>query len=305
MVHERNTPGQRLRRYRRRRGWSGRQLAERANVSPSTVTRVESGEVTNPGTATLRKLAEAMGLVLDNLLVGTVSDRWRPFPLPTIDLGSVSFIPVLEGAVADAGVFSWADLDSEQMTVRIARAYQRVPLVARRPGQLGWELAQTKTRAGLRELPLPSFVWPHLRAQQARVTALRAACRAWWGEGVAVKDCAACDASPCAQHDLVFPNRRGTPLRDDHMLIRWKELLTAAGLPLVRMHDLRHTQATLMRRLGADMRTVQDQLGHANLRTTSAIYVDVVPELRRAASERFERALWPDEANPESSTSPR
>lgn len=55
-------------------------------------------------------------------------------------------------------------------------------------------------------------------------------------------------------------------------------------------HTLRHTHATMLIASGADMRTVQERLGHANVATTLSLYAHVVPGRDRAAAEAFERA---------------
>jgi site-specific recombinase XerD len=76
-----------------------------------------------------------------------------------------------------------------------------------------------------------------------------------------------------------------------------RSLARAARAPRsrrVRIDDLRDAHGTLLRRLGADIRTVQDPLCHADLRISSALYVDVVGERLRAASELWETAVEPE-----------
>lgn len=55
-------------------------------------------------------------------------------------------------------------------------------------------------------------------------------------------------------------------------------------------HTLRHTHATMLIAAGADMRTVQERLGHANVATTLGLYAHVVPGRDRAAADAFEAA---------------
>lgn len=55
-------------------------------------------------------------------------------------------------------------------------------------------------------------------------------------------------------------------------------------------HTLRHTHATMLIASGADMRTVQERMGHANVATTLGLYAHVLPGRDGAAAEAFEAA---------------
>ena len=108
------------------------------------------------------------------------------------------------------------------------------------------ELAPTKTAASVRKLPIPPWIVEALQSQRKRVAEQRLAAGPAW-DGM----------------DLVFPSDRGTLLRQAHVRERWIAMLKAAGLPRCRMHDLRHTFATIMLDGGEDLVTVQRSLGHA------------------------------------------
>ena len=70
-------------------------------------------------------------------------------------------------------------------------------------------------------------------------------------------------------------------------------LLPASGLPRVRLHDLRHTHATLMLKAGVHPKIVSERLGHANIGITLDLYSHVLPGLQQAAAKRFDRLLEP------------
>jgi integrase len=66
---------------------------------------------------------------------------------------------------------------------------------------------------------------------------------------------------------------------------RFTQLVTSSGLPPVRLHDLRHCAATYLRAAGADLKTIQETLGHAQLNITADTYTSVLTELERATAE--------------------
>jgi integrase len=57
---------------------------------------------------------------------------------------------------------------------------------------------------------------------------------------------------------------------------RWRNAIVEIGRPGLRVHDLRHTYASLARRAGADLRLLQTTMGHASITVTAHIYADSV-----------------------------
>jgi integrase len=57
--------------------------------------------------------------------------------------------------------------------------------------------------------------------------------------------------------------------------VRWREAIVEIGRPALRVHDLRHTYASLARRAGADLRLLQKTMGHASITVTAHIYADL------------------------------
>jgi integrase len=72
----------------------------------------------------------------------------------------------------------------------------------------------------------------------------------------------------------------------DRLTRTFAALAGQAGLPPVRLHDLRHGAATLALAAGVDLRTVQDQLGHCSIVLTADTYTSVLPEVASAAAEK-------------------
>jgi integrase len=63
--------------------------------------------------------------------------------------------------------------------------------------------------------------------------------------------------------------------------------------PTLRIHDLRHTAATTLLSEGADFKSIAQWLGHADARTTMAIYAHSTPRLQAETSQKMQRALGP------------
>jgi integrase len=78
----------------------------------------------------------------------------------------------------------------------------------------------------------------------------------------------------------------GDPMAPDRLTRTFTALAAQAGLPPVRLHDLRHGAATLALAAGVDLRTVQDMLGHASIVLTADTYTSVLPDVAHAAAEK-------------------
>jgi integrase len=87
-----------------------------------------------------------------------------------------------------------------------------------------------------------------------------------------------------AESGMVFTDIDGGELHPAPVTSRFRALLTQAGLPPIRLHDLRHGAATTALAAGVDMKVVQAMLRHANITTTSNLYTNVLPEVAQAAA---------------------
>jgi hypothetical protein len=85
--------------------------------------------------------------------------------------------------------------------------------------------------------------------------------------------------------DLVFATIEGLPLNPNGISQRFERLVARAGLPPVRLHDLRHGAATIGLSAGVAMKTMSEQLGHATYAFTADRYTSVTDEVARAAAE--------------------
>jgi len=94
------------------------------------------------------------------------------------------------------------------------------------------------------------------------------------------------------QRELVFPNTVGRISRHSHFVENvWQPLLSKAGLPYRKYHSTRHTFATWLLSDGADLRWVQQQLGHASIAQTADTYGHVQPERHESAVAWLDKYL--------------
>lgn len=72
----------------------------------------------------------------------------------------------------------------------------------------------------------------------------------------------------------------------------FKPLLKNAGLPNIRLYDLRHTCATLLLAAGENPKIVSERLGHASVTLTLDTYTHVLPTMQEKAAEKLEGMLF-------------
>jgi integrase len=85
--------------------------------------------------------------------------------------------------------------------------------------------------------------------------------------------------------DLVFPRNNGTPRSAQTDYDEWQKALKLCGVAPKRLHDARHTAATLMYSQGIGIETISRTLGHSSSAITSRLYVHSAEEPLRNASQ--------------------
>jgi integrase len=104
-------------------------------------------------------------------------------------------------------------------------------------------------------------------------------------------------AGPAYQdYNLVFANSLGMPTGPSNLKRAFRGIVRRAGIGHVRLHDLRHTHASLMLASGEHLKVVSDRLGHASVAITGDLYSHVAPGLGRAAADRLDRLFEPGAA---------
>ncbi|MFE0785133.1 tyrosine-type recombinase/integrase [Streptomyces mutabilis] len=181
----------------------------------------------------------------------------------------------------------WADVDMERGVLMVRRSRRR-PRYAHGCGdpcgrKAGYcpqrqrtnpETADTKSRAGRRSVGLPAQLVDLLRVHRAKQDAERSAAGEKW-----------------ADEGWLFatPDGRGTPPRTDYD--DWKELLAAAKVRDGRLHDARHTAATVLLILGVSERAVMGLMGWSTT-AMAARYQHMVDTVRVDVARQVDGLIW-------------
>jgi integrase len=90
---------------------------------------------------------------------------------------------------------------------------------------------------------------------------------------------------------LLFCQPDGKPLLPNSVTHAWIKLVRRLGLKGIRLHDARHSHASLMLKQGIHPKVVQERLGHSSITTTLDVYSHVAPGLQEAAANRFDELI--------------
>jgi integrase len=154
----------------------------------------------------------------------------------------------------------WTDVDLQDKTITIA--IERV--------QVGWAAIEDepKSESSKRVVALDSATVTALRRHRKQQLADRLAWQDAWAES-----------------GKVFVTEDGRALHPAAVTELFDRLAFAAGLPPIRLHDMRHGAATYALAAGLDVKLVQEKLGHSSSTLTRDVYTSVLPEVARAAAE--------------------
>ena len=89
----------------------------------------------------------------------------------------------------------------------------------------------------------------------------------------------------------VIHKKNGDPYRPDAITKKWERFLEKHSLPHIRLHDLRHTHATLLIQSGVSPKVVQERLGHADINITLNTYTHVMPEMAQEAADKIDSLI--------------
>lgn len=156
---------------------------------------------------------------------------------------------------------TWSDFDLERGAVSVSKTLQR--------RERRWLYEDTKRERSRRTIKLQSWVIALVRKLEEKAK-----------------------AAGVKPNDLVFTSERAGPIHEAKLVERhFKPLLVTAGLPNIRLYDLRHTAATLASVAGVSPKVISEQLGHASVAFTLEVYSHVLPHMQGEAAMKVESLL--------------
>lgn len=178
----------------------------------------------------------------------------------------------------------WSDIDWKEQTVSIKRAFTKTKAY-------GQVLKYPKTEAGIRTITLPASSMDLLREWYSMQKDLSMRLGSLW-EGYRGKQ---------YNENFVFINpENGSRMYVDSPSLHFRRTIKAYNasceneadkLPVIRLHDLRHTSATLLLSNGTDIETVSHRLGHKQCSVTLNVYGHWMEENDKKASDTLESLL--------------
>jgi integrase len=170
----------------------------------------------------------------------------------------------------------WCDVNLDEGTIRVARSLERLRLpdpADSAKKKIEVRFKEPKTQGSRRAISLPAFaverLRQHRREQQARFEQLGI-----WR----------------TNDSLVF-EREGEAWCPNTFGLWFSRRVESYKLRRVRLHDLRHSYASLMLESGVDLKTVSTALGHSTIRITADTYAHVTPAMQQSAAERLDRVI--------------
>ncbi len=127
-----------------------------------------------------------------------------------------------------------------------------------------------KTKAGKRNITLPPGITKELKALKKMQSK----------EQVALGE--AYVGNP---HNLVFTREDGSAINPQDFSKHFQRLCERAGLPRIRLHDLRHSHASLLLKKNIHPKVVQERLGHSSITMTLDLYSHLTPGLQKEAAD--------------------
>lgn len=240
---------------------------------------VEAGKPNEANRAVARLRMALSYAVEHDWIASNVAERYKPVPVPAKHHGIWqpdqvrTFLEVMQGhkehvmytvflttgmRSAEVRGLRWKDINLTDRTIHVRQQW----LEAAKASES--RFAPPK-RGSARHIHIQEGLVQLLLQHRARQEAERAELGEAW-----------------VDFDLVFPSAIGTPMLSTNLLRQFKKDTELAGLPVIRVHDMRDTAASVMLASGTPLTLVSEILGHQDTSVTLKKYVHVLDQQRAA-----------------------
>jgi integrase len=226
--------------------------------------------------------AVRMSLLSRNPCEAVMPPRWEQREMKTLDpQGAAKLLAAARGTELEIPIIvmlgtglrrgeafglRWSDIDFKETRLTVRRSIEVIDSKRREKSP---KTARSKRTLALAPFVVGAFL-RQKQAQQERCAAL----------GLPWDDTA-----------YVFDLPDGTPWNPDQFSWRFADLVRRFGLPEVRLHDLRHSYATIALAAGTDLKTISTSLGHSTIAITANVYAHVTESLHRENAARVDAVL--------------
>ncbi len=155
----------------------------------------------------------------------------------------------------------WKDINFQTSTLTVEHTLEEKPV----DGFIRYSLQPVKTKESEATIFIPKVA----------VEALKSHRLAMFKEGMS--------------SEFVFVTRNGTHYSKSNVHKAFNINIAEAGVPKIRIHDLRHTCATLLLESGESMAKIQHQLRHSDPAITARLYAHVTPKMKRETADAMEK----------------
>lgn len=196
---------------------------------------------------------------VENLLIAAMEDlpHWRVFISLAIAAG------LRRGELLG---LEWSHVDLEKGLIQINQIITR--------GKAGKPtIKRPKSRKSKRVISLPDSVIEELKQYRSN----------WKKEKIRTRDMWVED-----EHEFLFCNENGSHFYPTTPTTWWRRFTTRANVRFIRLHDLRHTSATLLINQGVHAKIISERLGHSNIRITMDTYGHALQTADKEAAQKID-----------------
>lgn len=161
----------------------------------------------------------------------------------------------------------WSDVNFNEGTIIVQNTVVSI-------GGKSFEKETTKTKSSFRTLPLDDSMKKYLKQLKVK----QKENKLFYGNAY-------------QENDFICKWDDGKPFKPDYVTRTFKRILDENKLPIIRFHDLRHSSASMLLKMGFSLKEIQDWLGHSDINTTANCYSHLQFEAKVSMANKMSKKL--------------